>query len=297
MNHDGLKGISTALVTPFLKGKVDYDSLKKLIQHQISGGIRNLVIFGTTGESGCLSKEEKNEILKFILKDFQNDINLILGAGGNCTESVQAEVKWGLQYKPKAFLSVVPYYNKPPQRGLVQHYKKVAEAAEKTPVILYNVPSRTITALELSSIEELAKVPNIVGIKEASGDIKFDEKIREKLKDFLLLSGDDGTFVQFLYQAKGDGCVSVISNLLPQMMRDLWLSQPQSSGIALTEKWSTWSKLNQYLYLEANPIPVKFALKKMGLIQSDELRLPLVNLEGEAAVKLTAELKATGLIS
>ncbi len=258
------KGVFTALATPFKKGKVDYESLEKLIDQQLDSGIDGFVFNGTTGESPVLSDKERKALFKFAKKKLKGNCTLIFGAGGNNTEEVIKLAKEASRSGADAILSVVPYYNKPTQKGLYLHFSKIAKSV-KNPIILYNVPGRTITALSVETIAQLSKIRNVIGIKEASGNIETAKKIRETCgPKFILLSGDDGTYEEFL-AAGGNGIISVASHILPKSFK---------RGI-IKEKL----ELINYLYVESNPIPVKYALKRKKLFKSAELRLPLTELD------------------
>lgn len=217
-----------------------------------------------------------------------------MGTGSNSTvdtiTSTQAAAKWGAA----AALVVVPYYNKPPQRGLFQHFQKVAECSN-LPVILYNVPGRTITKLELATIEELSRLPNIVGIKEASGDLAFGEQVVQACPaDFMVTSGDDGTFLDLIPRGS-KGVISVASHILPKQFAD-WCRRAREKDSSARQEFTKYIDLNNYLYVEANPIPIKMALHLMGLIESPELRLPLVQLSEPYKTELKNKMLAVGLL-
>lgn len=274
-------GVITALVTPFLKGKVDFDSVEKLVKDQLSRGVQGFVINGTTGESPTVTSEERKQLFQYIKKMIPKKFPLIMGTGSNSTEKTIEESKQAEKIGADAVLVVVPYYNKPPQRGLLEHFTRVADKIN-IPVILYNVPGRTITTLELETIKKLSEHPNIIGIKEASGNIEFAKQIREACgAEFLLLSGDDGTYDDFV-KAGGDGVISVCSHIIPEAM--------------LTKKATANLSLINALFVEANPIPVKKALHLLGIIQSAELRLPLVELSARHTETLKSEMKKAGLL-
>ncbi len=272
------KGVITALITPFKNGEVDFLSLQKLIEYQIQGEVDGFVINGTTGESPTLTASEVKEIFIFIRKIVGQSKTLILGTGSNSTITTIKNNELAAECQADAALVVVPYYNKPPQRGLVEHFKIVAEKS-KTPILLYNVPGRTITNLSLESVIELSKVKNIVGIKEASGDISFDLKLKNLVNsNFRLLSGDDGTYVDFL-KLGGHGIISVMSNIIP-FETQRWTKQVQSGILEEAENnFRIYKKFIDSIYIEANPIPVKWMLFKKGIISSPELRLPLTALD------------------
>lgn len=289
------KGVITALVTPFKNGEVDYLSLEKLVSHQLDNGIEGFVVNGTTGESPTLSKAEVETIFKKVRSWAGSSIPIIVGTGSNSTakteELSEAAEEWGAD----AVLVVVPYYNKPPQRGLVRHFTEVAKSVS-IPVILYNVPGRTITALSAESIRELSKVQNIVGVKEASGNIDFASEISRLVSpEFVLLSGDDGTYVDFL-GAGGHGVISVASHIIPQEMVAWKAMASQGKLKEAKEEIKQFSKLIDGLFVEANPIPVKMALYFMGLIASPELRLPLVTMDDAMANILKQEMKTAGVL-
>lgn len=284
-----LKTTFTALITPFLNQQVDYDSLENLIRFQIQNGIGGFVINGTTAESPTLETEEVQKIFKFTRNIVGSSFPLVMGTGSNSTLKTIKESVLAKELGADAILVVVPYYNKPPQRGLVQHFTHVANNAH-LPLLLYNVPGRTMTSLSIESVMELSKVKNIVGIKEASGNIPFASEIRHKCpKDFILLSGDDGTYIDFL-NSGGDGIISVASHIIPKEFVK-WLENPKQA-----ESFSKYKNLIDLLFIEANPIPVKKALQFLGIIKSAELRLPLMEMESALSAKLKTELMRVGLI-
>jgi 4-hydroxy-tetrahydrodipicolinate synthase len=287
-------GVITALVTPFLNGEVDFDSLKKIVRFQMDRGVSGFVVSGTTGESPTLSSQEKQNIFKCVREVSGGKVPLIVGTGTNSTSdsilATQEAARWGAD----AALVVVPYYNKPPQRGLIQHFKAIAECSN-LPILLYNVPGRTITKLELETISELSRVKKIVGIKDATGDIDLGKKTIDACpSDFLVTSGDDGTFLQ-LALVGGGGVISVGSHIFPKQFSD-WYLRAKKGDAKVCEEFKTIAELNDYLYVEANPIPIKMALYHMGLIASPELRLPLVSLDGQKAIILKNKMQQAGLI-
>lgn len=289
------KATMTALITPFDGGAVDFQSLEKLIKHQVQNGVEGFVINGTTAESPTLIENEVVEIFKAARAIVGPAFPLVMGTGSNSTAKTEEASEKAEALGADAVLVVVPYYNKPPQRGLVQHFSAVAKSVS-IPVILYNVPGRTVTALSSESIRELSQVQNIVGIKEASGNIEFaSEIIRKAGPEFVMLSGDDGTYVDFL-KAGGHGVISVASHVIPREMLN-WkkLVQGGKYDEANTDLKKHLPLIN-HLFVEANPIPVKMALYYMGLIKSPELRLPLVQMSEELAQKMKQEMKSLGVI-
>lgn len=276
------EGIMTALVTPMNYKKIDLKSLGKLLDFQLKNGVQGFVVNGTTAESPTLSRDEVSQIFNFVKKEVPKNFPLIVGTGSNSTAATVEFSKVAESWGADALLVVVPYYNKPPQRGLQLHFTEVAKAT-KLPNILYNVPGRTITALELDTIEVLSRIPNIVGIKEASGNIQFAKEIRKACgPEFTMLSGDDETFEAFQREG-GNGVISVSSHVIPSQMRK-----------NETEKYLDLVKA---LFLEANPIPVKMALWQMGIIDSPELRAPLVEMDPLLAQKLMATLIKSGVLN
>jgi len=276
-----IKGLITALITPFQKGAVDYASLEKLVEHQLQNGVEGFVINGTTAESPTLTKEERKKIFQFIKDRVPKDFPLIFGTGSNSTAQSIEDSKEAEKMGADALLLVVPYYNKPPQRGMLEHFKAIASAVH-IPSFLYNVPGRTIAALELETIKKLSEHPQIIGIKEASGNIEFARQIRQSCgKEFILLSGDDGTFDDFM-KVGGDGVISVASHIIPQEMKK--------------QKATANKELIDLLFVEANPMPVKMALYLMKIITSPECRLPLVTLSEANTEKLKKSMQGKGLL-
>jgi 4-hydroxy-tetrahydrodipicolinate synthase len=287
-------GILTALVTPFWSGEIDWESLRKLVRAQLDGGVQGLVVGGTTAESPTLSGDEKRKLFEFVKSEVASAVPLVMGTGSNSTaETVQA-TRAAKEWGAAAALVVVPYYNKPPQRGLVAHFRAVAQASD-LPVILYNVPSRTITALSLESIVELSRVPGIVAIKEASGDLRFGQQIAQQTQ-LLLSSGDDGSALA-LAGVGGRGVISVISHLIPREFTELFKLAVGGDAVTAQRRFDEkYGGLNSHLYCEANPIPVKYALWKMGILRSPELRLPLIELDPTHRSLMDQHLRSGGLL-
>lgn len=290
-----LKGTFTALITPFQNGAIDYASLDKLMKHQLENGVDGFVINGTTAESPTLTTSEKEQLFKHARQFCGDKVPLIMGTGSNSTDQTIDDSKKAEKLGADAILVVVPYYNKPPQRGLFQHFKAVAESV-KIPTILYNVPGRTITALAIETIRDLAKVPGVAGIKEASGKIDFDQDIIKACgSSFVMLSGDDGTYVDFL-KVGGHGVISVATHVIPRQMAQ-WKKWAEAGEITKAQAdIAKYMDLINLLFVEANPIPVKKALQLMGIISSAELRLPMVELSPEHTEKLQLEMKKVGIL-
>jgi 4-hydroxy-tetrahydrodipicolinate synthase len=289
------KGTFTALATPFKDDKIDYQSLDRLLKQQRDGGIDGFVVNGTTAESPTLTSAEVADMFKHIRGVVGSSVPLIVGTGSNSTVKTIEDSKKAEQWGADALLLVVPYYNKPPQRGLVEHFKQVA-ASVKIPSILYNVPGRTITSLATESILELSKAPGVIGIKEASGKIDFDAEISHVCgPEFVLLSGDDGTYVEFL-GVGGHGVISVASHVIPKQMVQ-WKKWVATGQIAEARAdIQKYMKLIDLLFVEANPIPVKKALQLMGIFESGTLRLPLAELTPQHTENLKNEMHKLGLV-
>lgn len=289
------KGTFTALVTPFKNDKIDYASLDRLLKQQLEGGVDGFVVNGTTAESPTLTSSEVSELFKHIRSFCGDKVPLIVGTGSNSTAKTIEDSKKAEAMGADAILVVVPYYNKPPQRGLYEHFKAVATSV-KIPTILYNVPGRTITSLAAETIGDLSKVAGVIGIKEASGKIDLEQEIIKSCgKDFVMLSGDDGTYVDFL-AAGGHGVISVATHVIPKQMVQWkrWVSEGQLDKARADI--NKYMDLINLLFVEANPIPVKKALALMGILDSASLRLPMVELSPSHTENLKAEMKRVGVL-
>lgn len=284
-----LRGSLAAIITPMdVKGQIDKPSLKKLIDYHISSGTTAVVSVGTTGESATLDHNERLDVILTTLEYADGRIPIIAGSGANATKQAVEVTKSLEKTGVVACLAVTPYYNKPSQEGLYQHFKAIAEQTD-LPQILYNVPSRTRCDLLPETIARLAKLANIVALKEATGDLSRVNRIRRLInnnKNFFLLSGDDATALDFM-QLGGQGVISVTANVAAKLMAKM-------CKLALTEQYEKASELNhrlselhRQLFIESNPIPVKWACYQLGLIKSHMLRLPMTPLTqaGQKAVR------------
>ncbi|MCM2280334.1 MAG: 4-hydroxy-tetrahydrodipicolinate synthase [Bdellovibrionaceae bacterium] len=289
-----LSGVLTALVTPFRDGAVDFDSLKKLVRFQLDNGISGFVINGTTAESPCLSRQERLDIFACVRAESGGRVPLVMGTGSNDTRATIEATQQAEAIGADAALVVVPYYNKPPQRGLVAHYKAIA-ASTSLPILLYNVPGRTITRLEPETMLELSYVQGIVGVKEATGDIELGKKVIAGSKPgFLVTSGDDATYLD-LTTVGGVGVISVASHILPgQFVK--WYKDARAQRGEWKADFAKYKDLIDYLYVEANPIPVKTALYLMGIIATPDMRLPLVPLQEPHITQLRHKMQSAGLL-
>jgi 4-hydroxy-tetrahydrodipicolinate synthase len=281
------KGLGVALVTPFLEnGNVDMAGLQRLVEYNISNGVNYLVVQGTTGESVTLNKEEKQRILEFIIEINNKRLPIVLGMGGNNT----AEIIYALQHTDltgvDGILSVSPYYNKPSQEGIYQHYKAIAQATEK-PIILYNVPGRTMSnVLPETTLRIAREFKNVVGIKEACGNLEQIMKIiQNKPKDFLVISGDDALTLPHI-AIGGNGVISVVGNAFPKKFSNLVHSALKGDFATANKEHYDLFELIQQLFADGNPGGVKHVLKELGIC-GDHLRLPLVKVNKNVAEQLT----------
>ena len=294
MNAD-IRGCGTALVTPFRQdGSIDHDALRRLVQFQLREGIDFLVPCGTTGETPTLEHGEYLGVIRLVLQETAGKAPVIAGVGGNNTKKVIELAQEVQRLGVQGILSVAPYYNKPTQEGLYQHFKAIAESTG-LPVILYNVPGRTSSNIEPGTVARLSKVPNIVGIKEASGSITQQMEVLNAVEPgFRVLSGDDA-FTFPLTALGGVGVISVASNEIPGPMTRL-------AHLLLDGRYDEARKLNAELlplmqanFIETSPIPVKAALAMMGMIE-EVYRLPLVPMKPENRAKLEKVLASQGLL-
>jgi 4-hydroxy-tetrahydrodipicolinate synthase len=290
-----IRGCGTALVTPFQRdGRVDEKALRRLVQFQLREGINFLVPCGTTGETPTLEHGEYLGVIRVLVEEAGDKVPIIAGLGGNNTRKIAAMAQEVQALGVQGILSVSPYYNKPTQEGLYQHFKAIAEATT-LPVILYNVPSRTASNIEPPTVARLSVIPNIIGIKEASGSITQQMELLTLVDPgFAVLSGDDA-FTFPLMSLGGVGLISVASNEIPGPMTRL-------TTLLLEGKYDEARRLNAQLlplmqanFIETNPIPVKAALAMMGMIE-EVYRLPLVPMKPENRAKLEKVLAGQGLL-
>ena len=269
-----IAGSMVALVTPMdAQGRLDWDSLGKLVDFHLENGTHAIVAVGTTGESATLTVEEHIEVIEFVVKRVAGRIPVIAGTGANSTSEAVHLTQNAKNAGADACLLVVPYYNKPTQEGLYQHFKHIAEAVD-IPQILYNVPGRTSCDMQAETVIRLSTVPNIIGIKEATGDLARAKAILDGVsKDFIVMSGDDPTAVELILLG-GKGNISVTANVAPREMADLCEAALEGNAEKARAINETLMPLHKDLFCEANPIPVKWALVEMGLMHKG-IRLPL----------------------
>ena len=289
-----IRGAIVAIVTPFKDGKVDEEALRRLIDEQIANGTDGISPCGTTGESTTLSHEEHDRVIEVTVEAVNKRVPVIAGTGSNSTAEAVRLTKHAWKAGADAALMVCPYYNRPTQEGLYRHYRAIAEEVP-IPIVIYNIPGRTGTNLQTETLARLVEIPNIVGVKEASGSLKqMSEVVRLCGPDFSVLSGDD-IFTLALMAIGGAGVISVISNVAPRDMAEMvdsFTAGDLSKARMLHHKMSP---LIDALFLETNPIPVKAALAMMGKI-TYELRLPLCRMGEKNEAILKKEMQRYGLI-
>jgi 4-hydroxy-tetrahydrodipicolinate synthase len=283
-------GTGVAMVTPFLEdGNINFDALTKVIEHLINGKVEYIVVMGTTAESATLTKEEKQKVFEFTAQKVNKRIPLVAGIGGNNTaEVVDAVSKFNIEGY-EAVLSVVPYYNKPNQEGIYQHYKAVAEASI-LPIILYNVPGRTGVTMSAATTLRLAKEKNIIATKEASGNFDiFNEIAANKPEDFLLISGDDPVTLPMMAIGAA-GIISVIGNAVPLQLSTMVRHCLKDDFKAAHAAHFSLLEFTKLCFIEGNPAGVKAGMKVLNICE-DHLRLPLVKVTNETRTKIEEEIK------
>lgn len=286
-------GSITALVTPFRDGLIDEEALKRLIEFQIANGTNGIVPCGTTGESATLTYEEHDRVIETTVEAAAKRVPVIAGTGSNSTAETIALTKHAEKVGADAALLITPYYNKPTQQGLYEHYRKVAEAVS-IPLILYNVPGRTSVNMLPETVARLSEIKNIVGIKEATGDLKQVSDVIEFSRDgFIVLSGDDFTTLPLL-SIGGHGVISVTSNVAPKEMSAMVNGYLAGRRKEAVEAHYALAPLHRLMFVETNPVPVKTALALMGMIE-EEFRLPLVRISEANRTRLVSGLKSYGL--
>ncbi len=296
MDASRFRGSSVAIITPFMNnGDIDYEGYKRLLDWQIEQGTDVILTCGTTGESATMSHEEHQKVIETTISHVNGRVPVLCGAGSNSTTEAISLSKFAEKAGADAVLSVAPYYNKPTQEGLYQHFKTIAEAIN-VPVVLYNVPGRTSSNISAETTLRLAQIPNIIAVKEASGNFnQIMAILQDRPQDFLVLSGDDAISLAMMALG-GDGIISVVANETPKMLSDM-------VHYALDGNWDKARELHYKLlnlmeinFIETNPVPAKTALQMMGKIDGANVRLPLVGMKQESKDKLAAVLKEMNLI-
>ncbi|MBK6360423.1 MAG: 4-hydroxy-tetrahydrodipicolinate synthase [Comamonadaceae bacterium] len=291
-----LTGSIPALVTPMLEdGSVDYDTLRKLIDWHIAEGTDAIGVVGTTGESPTVNVEEHCEIIRVSVEQAKGRVPIMAGCGANSTSEAIELAKFAKKVGADCQLQVVPYYNKPTQEGQYQHFKAIAEATGDLPIILYNVPGRTVADMLHDTVLRLAQVDGIVGIKEATGNIERAQwLIREVPEGFAIYSGDDPTAVALML-CGGQGNISVTANVAPRLMHELCMAAIAGDARRAMEIQLRLMPVHKHLFVEANPIPVKWAMARMGLC-GGTLRLPMTPMSASFEPVVEGALRAAGLV-
>jgi 4-hydroxy-tetrahydrodipicolinate synthase len=292
-----ITGSIVALVTPMLEdGSVDYPTLRKLIDWHIAEGTDCIGVVGTTGESPTVNVEEHCEIIRVSVEQAAGRAPIMAGCGANSTAEAIELARFAKKVGADCQLQVVPYYNKPTQEGQYQHFKAIAEATGDLPVVLYNVPGRSVADMAHATVLRLAQVPGIVGIKEATGNIERAQwLIKEAPKDFAIYSGDDATAVALML-CGGQGNISVSANIAPRLMHEMCMAAIAGDRAKAMAIQLQLLPIHKHLFVEANPIPVKWAMTRLGLC-GPTLRLPMTQLEAANAPVVEAALKAAGLLA
>jgi 4-hydroxy-tetrahydrodipicolinate synthase len=290
------KGVFTALITPFSNGKVDETAFRKLVEWQIAEGIHGLVPCGTTGESPTLTHDEHNRVIEICVEAAKGRVPVIAGTGSNSTDEAILMTRHAEEVGADAALIVSPYYNKPTQEGIYQHFKAIHNAT-KLPIIVYNIPGRSVVDIKDETMARLAELPRIVGIKDATGDLARISSLRVLLKGtpFSYLSGEDGTAVSYNAQG-GNGCISVTANIAPRQcveLQEATFAGDYAKALVLHEKLV---QLHQAMFCETSPSPVKYAASVLGLCAAD-VRLPLVQPSDAAKARVKDALEQAGIVA
>ncbi|MGV3740690.1 MAG: 4-hydroxy-tetrahydrodipicolinate synthase [Burkholderiaceae bacterium] len=290
-----IQGSIVAIVTPMhADGSLDLPGLRKLIDWHIAEGTDSIVIVGTTGESPTVSVEEHCELIRVTVEHAAKRIPIIAGTGGNSTAEAIELTRYAKSVGAAASLQVVPYYNRPTQEGMYQHFNAIAEAVD-LPVILYNVPGRTVADMSNETILRLAQVPGVVGVKDATGNIaRGSDLIRLAPKEFAVYSGDDATAMALMF-CGGKGNISVTANVAPRAMHELCVAAMEGRVADAVKINNRLIPLHNKLFIEPNPLPVKWALTKMGLMESG-IRLPLVPLSEACHDTVLGALREAGVL-
>jgi 4-hydroxy-tetrahydrodipicolinate synthase len=292
------KGSIVALITPFKSDKLDEDKYINLIHHHLNSGTHGLVPGGTTGESPTLSHDEHHKIIKLSVKECKNKIPVIAGTGSNSTAEAVELSKFADKAGVDGLLVVTPYYNKPTQEGLYQHYKKINDNVG-SPIIIYNIPSRSVVDMSIETMCRLFELKNIVGVKDATGDLNRAEQQHKVLgNDFIMLTGEDENALEF-NQKGGQGCISVTANVAAKLCSEMQNASLSKTDEKLKKRAEEINKilmpLNKSLFIESNPSPVKYAASLLNL-SPDDVRLPLVKITAPTKSAVLEALKFAKLI-
>ncbi len=287
-------GAGVAIVTPFKEGRIDFEAFERLVDFQIENNTQALIVLGTTGESSTQNFKEREELITSAVKKAAGRIPVIIGTGSNSTQAAVENTKQAEALGADGVLLVTPYYNKCTQKGLIEHFTIIANAT-KLPAILYNVPSRTGVNIAPETVAALSNVENIIGVKEASGNISQILEIKRLVPaDFKIYSGNDDQVIP-IYACGGHGVISVSSNVIPKEMQEMCVAFMNGNVEEALRIQLLYKKFIDLLFCEVNPIPVKAALNAMGYIEN-ELRLPLTPMEESNKTKLIDEMKKQSII-
>jgi len=286
-----ISGVWLPIITPFLHDEVDFQSYRELIEHYIGQGVSGLVPLGTTGESPTVSEEEFEVIVARTVEYNAGRVPVLAGVGGNCTKKVQQQLKVAEKYGVDGILSVCPYYNRPDQNGIYQHFKAISEAAG-LPIVIYNIPYRTGRNIENDTLRRLAELGNIIGLKDSCGDIKqTTELLLNPPPDFSIMTGEDALFFSTLVLG-GDGGILAASHLATGRFLEVYRLVRANDHQGALKAWRRLAEFVPLLFAEPNPAPIKYCLHRMGLIRSLETRLPLTEISGALKTKLDRALAA-----
>ena len=288
------QGSNCALITPIKNGDIDKKSFKNIIKWHIKSGTKGIIPCGTTGESPTLSHEEHKLVVELALEYSDNQLRVIAGTGSNSTEEAISFTKHAKSAGANSALVVVPYYNKPSQMGLKEHYLKIADSSD-LPLFIYNIPGRSVVDMNDDTIYELSLHENIIGIKDATNDLTRPIRLKKNIthKKFFQLSGEDGTQLAYLAHG-GDGVISVTANIAPKLvssLHDEWFKENYKEAMSINEKLAN---INNLLFIESNPCPVKYAAYLLGMCEY-EIRLPLVKINQENEIKIKEEIESLSL--
>ncbi len=287
------RGSITALITPFQQGKIDGEALQKHVDWQIDQGTHGLVPVGTTGESPTLSREEHKRVIELCIEAAARRVPVIAGTGSNCTAEAVDFTRHAKDAGADGVLVVTPYYNKPTQEGLYLHFKAINDCAD-IPIVIYNIPGRSVVDMSVETMARLFKLSNIVGVKDATANMARASQQRAALgKDFIQLSGEDATALGFMAHG-GHGCISVTANVAPALCSEFQLACLGGNFKRALELQDQLMRLHDALFVESNPGPVKYAAEKLGLCRA-ETRLPLAPLTPASKKKVDDALAAVGL--
>ena len=288
-------GSIVALLTPFKNGKVDEAAFQSFVEWQVAEGTHGLVPCGTTGESPTLTHEEHDRVVELCIEAAGGRVPVIAGTGSNSTDEAIRLTRHAKQAGAQAALVVTPYYNKPTQEGLYQHFKAIHDSAD-LPIIIYNIPGRSVVDMSVATMARLAKLPNIVGVKDATADLARPLRTRTVIgPDFCQLSGEDATVVAFLAQG-GHGCISVTGNVAPRLCADLHNAWRRGDFAAVEKVRDQLMSLHDSMFVETSPAPVKYAASLLGKCAED-VRLPLVPVTDGARETIREAMKKAGVLS